>query len=348
MNNIHGGDVYTYDNYLDFSTNINPLGIPKRVKEAAIQSLDICNQYPDVKQLSLKKALSSKEETDMEHIICGNGAADLIFSLCLAKKPQKALLLAPTFSEYEQALLSVDCSIIYHFLKEEDNFLLKSDFFPKLTNDIDIVFLCNPNNPTGNVISTDVLRKILSICEENKTLLVLDECFNDFLDAPLEYTLRGEVKHSPYLFILKAFTKLYAMPGLRLGYGLCSNTNLLNRINQVTQPWRISIPATYAGITALEEVDYVKKTNILIKEERKYLLDELSHYGFKVYDSKANYIFFKGPDNFYDAMLKENILIRNCSNYRGLTQGYYRIAVKNHDDNILFIKKVRQLWQNQL
>lgn len=348
MNNIHGGDVYSYNNYLDFSTNINPLGIPNRVKEAAIQSLDICNQYPDVRQLSLKRALTSKEETDVEHIICGNGAADLIFALCLAKKPQKALLLAPTFSEYEQALLSVDCSIIYHYLREEENFELKSDFFHKLTNDIDMVFLCNPNNPTGNVVNRDFLRKVLSICQRNKTLLVLDECFNDFLDIPHEYTLKEDVKHSPFLFILKAFTKLYAMPGLRLGYGLCSDNNLLKRINQVTQPWRISIPATYAGIAALEEVDYVNKTKLLIKEEREYLIHELSHYGFKVYDSKANYIFFKGPETFYDNMLKENILIRNCSNYRGLKQGYYRIAVKNHDDNMLFIKKVRQLWQNQL
>lgn len=348
MYNTHGGDIYSFDNILDFSTNINPLGIPSKVKEAAIRSLNICNQYPDVRQLSLRKAIAKKEELDMEYIICGNGAADLIFSLCLALKPRNALLLAPTFSEYEQALRSVNCSISYHYLKEEQKFQLNDDFLNELKSGIDIVFLCNPNNPTGNVVKMPLLKKILSQCEQNGTLLVMDECFNDFLDDPTCYTLKKDILNSNQLFILKAFTKLYAMPGLRLGYGLCSDTKLLDHINQVTQPWRISIPAMEAGIAALEENEYVNKTKALIQEERNYLFHELPLFGLDVYDSKANYLFMKGPKNFYDEMLKENILIRDCSNYLGLSNGFYRIAIKTREENQFFLEKARKLWQNQL
>ncbi|BCN32966.1 pyridoxal phosphate-dependent aminotransferase [Anaeromicropila herbilytica] len=347
MNNMHGGDIYSYQNITDFSTNINPLGIPKAVKDAVIDSLAICNQYPDVRHLSLRKSLSEKDNIDIPNIICGNGAADLIFSLCLALKPKKALLLAPTFSEYEQALHAVDCSIIYYKLLEENQFELQTNFLDNLTNDLDIVFLCNPNNPTGHVIKVPFLNEILSLCEKKNIFLVIDECFNDFLDNPSVYTIKDCVSKHSHLFVLKAFTKLYAIPGLRLGYGYCSNTKLLDRMHQVSQPWSVSIPALAAGVAALKEDEYVTRTRALIREEREYLTRELPQYGLSLFESKANYIFFKGPSNFYENMLSEGYLIRDCSNYPGLSKGYYRIAVKSHPENVQLLEKVRKLWRNQ-
>lgn len=337
MNYVHGGDIYTHKNILDFSTNINPLGIPESVRNAAISGILQSHHYPDSRCYDLRRALSLHEQLPLNSIICGNGAADLIFSLCLYVKPKKALLLAPTFAEYEQALTTIQCDINYFNLNKEHDFLLTKGYLNYLTPDLDMIFLCNPNNPTGVPIAKDFMEEILQICELNHILLVVDECFMDFLDTPEEYTLKHKIKESNYLFIIKAFTKMYAMAGLRLGYGLTGNKNIIDGIHSVTQPWNVSIPASQAGIAALLETDFVANTKSLIKKERDYLLSELDALSIKTYGSKANYIFFEGPYDLYENMLQEHILIRSCGNYRGLETNYYRIAVKTHKDNQTFI-----------
>lgn len=330
---IHGGDVYTYKNMTDFSANINPLGIPESIVAAVTEGAKVAAQYPDVQCRELRKALSEAENIPQEQIVCGNGAADLIFSLVLAAKPQRALMLAPTFYEYEQALRAIDCHIDYHVLKEENGFQLQEDYLAKLDKGIDIIFICNPNNPTGVLTEPEFLKKVLQKCREQDILFVLDECFNDFLDEPNSYTLKGYIKDSPNLFILKAFTKLYAMAGLRLGYGFSSNEKLLAKMNEVTQPWSVSTPAQYAGLAALKEQDYVGRTKEIIKEERCYLMENLTKLGFTTYPGKANYIFFKGPEGLGEKTKEHGYMIRDCSNYHSLTKGFYRIAVRLPEEN---------------
>ena len=199
MKLTHGGDIYTYKEMfkreaLDYSANINPLGMPRGVKEALIESIDSWINYPDPLCRELKSDLADNENVDNEYIILGNGAADIIFRLVYALKPKKAIVLAPTFSEYEEALTSVECKVQYHYLKEEDGFLLRDDFIECISDEIDMVFICNPNNPTGELVSIELLEKILKRCREKDVMLVMDECFNDFIEEPERYTMKNYLK----------------------------------------------------------------------------------------------------------------------------------------------------------
>lgn len=343
MQHIHGGDVYRYRNYLDFSSNCNPLGTPEGVKQALVYAAGQVGNYPDVKCEKLKEALSGYEQLEAEQIICGNGAAEVIFSLCQAKRPQKAMLLVPTFAEYEQALKSTGCEIVYYTMREQTGFALEEDFTETLLREKpDILFICNPNNPTGVLTEKDWLTCILDMCVRLECLLVLDECFLDFVERPKKYSMKAYLGEYRNLFLLKAFTKRYAMAGVRLGYGLCSDLSLLERMKTVTQPWNVSVLAQEAGIAALKESEYVNAGRNLVFQERKYLKAELSVLQYKVYASEANYIFFRGPAGLAEKMKRHRILIRDCSNYRGLTEGYYRVAVRTHEENVRLVEALQK------
>ncbi|MDC7286997.1 threonine-phosphate decarboxylase CobD [Blautia schinkii] len=333
MKHIHGGNVYQYKDCLDFSANCNPLGTPQSVKEAVIKSLEHISDYPQVGCRPLREAVGAYEQVDPENVICGNGAAELIFSLCRAGKPGRALLPAPTFAEYEQALESVGCEVEHFWLDEAEDFRLSGEFLKALHKKLDIVFLCNPNNPTGLLLERSFLTDILKRCAELEIFLVVDECFLDFVKGPEDYTLKGVIHQYPNLFILKAFTKRYAMAGIRLGYGICGNRELLEQMELSTQPWNVSTMAQAAGIAALREKDYVEDGRRTVFAEAEYLKTEMSALGLKVYPSQANYIFFKGPEELFASCVEKGILIRDCSNYPGLCKGYFRVAVKKHEDN---------------
>jgi len=330
---IHGGDIYHYQDVIDFSSNCNPLGTPLGVREAIFKSADNIKHYPDVQCSELRCALEAYEGIPSTQIICGNGAADLIFTLALAGKPKRALLPVPTFAEYEKALKSVSCTITYYKIEEKNGFLIRNEILKQINDELDILFLCNPNNPTGLLCPDDLLIEILKACHKHQVLFVLDECFIDFLDRSGTHTMKSYLQDFKQLFILKAFTKRYAMAGLRLGYGLSSDTSLLDKMRQVTQPWNVSVPAQMAGIAALGENQYVEAARVLIRQERAYIKQALAQQGLYVYDSLANYVFFCGPKDLKERCLKEGILIRDCSNYYGLSKGYYRVAVRTHQEN---------------
>lgn len=353
---IHGGDIYRYPDMLDFSANCNPYGMPEGVKKAVINAVDRAEHYPDVYCTALKNALSQAEKVPKEQIICGNGAADLIFSLVLAKKPKKALLAAPTFGEYRQALESVGCEVQQVFLKEETGFAYDEEFLAQITEELDMVFFCNPNNPTGVLAKRGYLKRLAEKCQACSAFLVVDECFNDFLEKPEDVTIKPHLTDFPGLFLLKAFTKKYAMPGLRLGYGLCSDRQMLEEMSAVMQPWSVSTLAQEAGIAALKETEYVSQTLQNIRKERAVLLEGIKNLGMKVYSSKANYIFFRGPKRLTEKCLEQGIMIRDCSNYAGLSEGFYRIAVRKRDENekllqvlqkIIEMESGERLWQKQ-
>ena len=338
---IHGGDVYHHQGCIDFSANCNPLGTPRKVKEAIIESLDHINDYPQVGCFPLKKAIAEYEQTDFSQVICGNGAAEVIFTLCRAVSPKKALVPAPTFAEYQQALYSVGCQVEFFYLDEKKQFRLDEDFISALTPDLDIIFLCNPNNPTGLLVEKEVLKKLLDRCRQLDIFMAVDECFLDFVPEPEKYTLKEYLKDYENLFLFKAFTKRYAMAGVRLGYGLCGNGKLLEKMESMCQPWNVSSLAQAAGLAALKETAYVEEGRQVTFQELDYLKKELSALGYPVYPSQANYVFFKGPEDLYEKLEKKKILIRDCSNYTGLCKGYYRVAVKNHEENRALIQALK-------
>lgn len=340
MHLIHGGDVYSArqkmkQEPLDFSANINPMGMPPGAVRAAADALQQCTQYPDPLCRELRAALAAYEGIPAEQIVCGNGAADLIFRIVAATHPQRALLLEPTFAEYEQALRAMDCSIAYFPLQESEGFVLPEAFLQQLTPEINLLFLCNPNNPTGRTVSPALLQEIWKRCEEAGILLVVDECFNEFLEHPEQNTLKDVLETGANAVILKAFTKSFAMPGLRLGYGLCGNRDLAERIFSCGQPWGVSIPAQAAGVAALQEQGYLERMRRLIQTERRWLSENLARLGLRVFPSEANYILFRTETEIplRERMEQRGVLIRACGNYRGLDDRYYRIAVRGHGEN---------------
>ena len=347
---VHGGDIYsakerTGGEVIDFSANISPLGLPESVKEALKGAVDSFCHYPDPLCRELVAELAKHEQVDPAHILCGNGAADLIFRAVFALRPRCALLAVPTFSEYEQALAACGCKVETVTLSADNGFVLTEEFLDHIHSQTDIVFLCNPNNPTGQLIDQKLLERILARCAACGALLVVDECFRDFLDDPMQNTMSGWVESFPNLMILRAFTKHYAMAGLRLGYCLCGNPPLLERMAQCGQPWSVSSPAQVAGLAALRDTEYLQKSREVVRTERSYLKEAFAKLDIPVIGSQANYLFFYLPElpELKEELEKEGILIRSCDNYRGLEKGYYRISVHIHSENEKLVEAIAAL-----
>ncbi len=339
--NLHGGDIYGGGVKLDYSANTNPFGTPQGVLDAIAGSLHDLHRYPDPYCRELVKAISDFEEVPQEYILCGNGAAELIYSYCEVLKPKTAVELAPTFSEYALGLKQVGCKIQRYTLYQVNDFALTLEFLSWLKETKpEAVFLCNPNNPTGKIIPMDLLKNILAVCEVNHSRLFMDECF-------LDLTSQGEsmkefLKDHPCLFILKAFTKSYGMAGIRLGYCLCSEAQLLRKMSQTVQPWNISTIAQVAGVAALKEEAFLSKTQTLIETERPWMKRELERLNLYTCDSCANYLLFQGPVTLHEKMKRKGIAIRNCDNYFGLGPGWYRVAVRQHEENKELIEAISQ------
>lgn len=350
MGLIHGGDIVGYiEKYgreprLDLSANTNPLGMPEGVKEAVKQALARADCYPDPLCRRLCQAIAAWEAVPQEDILCGNGAADLIFRLALAARPRRALVTAPTFAEYEQALGLVGCQVKRHTLHLEHSFDVTERFLQDLDDTVDMVFLCNPNNPTGRLVERALLERVLKRCEQTGALLVIDECFMELTGKAEEYTMKGRLG-SKNLLLLKAFTKLFAMAGVRLGYCLTENRALLERLRAAGQPWSVSSLAQEAGVAALKEFEYLNKTMIVIEEAKELLLQELGKDSqIDLLGHSANYIFFRSYiDRLEEKMAAEGILIRSCGNYAGLDHTYYRIAIKTRQAAELFLESLRRI-----
>lgn len=332
--NPHGGEVYETPGLLDFSANINPLGTPPAVKKAVEAALPLLSQYPDPYCRELVTAISDYENIPKEQILCGNGAAELIFSLCQALRPEKALLLAPSFSEYESALRSVGCRVERWRLPEEQGFALTEDFLEALNQfDGSLLMLCNPNNPTGQVIERGMMERILSACRRKDIFLFVDECFLDLTEGGEALTLKGALSGRENLLLLKAFTKSYGMAGLRLGYCLSGNSRLLERMGRSVQAWNVSLPAQLAGAAAFKEQAFLNRARAIIHAQRPILAAGMERLGLTVIPSRVNFLLFYSERELRGPLLERGIQIRSCANYPGLTEGWYRAAVKLPEEN---------------
>lgn len=340
---IHGGDIYRHPDMIDFSSNCNPFGPPQRVQDAICRAAGQIGHYPDVQCSLLRDALSAKLHVPGAWIFFGNGAAEVIFAAVTALKPKKALLPAPTFAEYAQALETVGCEIQYVQTAEADGFALPMDFAEQIMEDIDMVFLCNPNNPTGNLLSREETERVIRRAGTLDCTVVLDECFLDFVENPDEFSMLGELAAYPHVILLKAFTKLYAMAGVRLGYGISSNPAIIEKLERSVQPWNVSSLAQAAGLAALAEDAYVRESLTTLRAERAYLLQALEKLGCRTYASQANYIFFRGETTLGEKLRAAGFLVRDCSNYAGLGKGYYRVAVRLHEDNVKLVQALAHM-----
>lgn len=338
MELVHGGDWAGYRaefgcDALDFSANVSPLGLPAGVAAAITNALPTADRYPDPLCRELRAALAGAEGVPADWILCGNGAADLIFRLALAVRPRRALLPAPTFAEYEAALQTVGCAVQRVFLREENEFAVTEEFIDAVTPETDIVFLCQPNNPTGQVTPPALVERLVRRCAECGAVLAVDECFLDFLPDRDAWTAKQLLRDAPQLIILKAFTKLYAMAGVRLGYALCGDAALLEKMRGAGQPWAVSSLAQAAGLAALQETAYADAVRALIAEQRPRMAAGLRALGLRVMDGQANYLLFRATPDFGEKLRRRGAVVRSCANYPGLDAAWYRTAVRTAQEN---------------
>ena len=340
---IHGGDITHYDHCIDYSTNINPLGTPESVKAAARDSLDNLTVYPQPDERTLRHKIAEKEGFAPSQVVCGNGATGILFSLARALRPKETLLTAPAFAEYERAVRVVDSRVRFFMRHEEEGFALTRDYLDELTEHVDLAFLCNPNNPDGTLIEEGLLMDILERSSQKSIRLVMDECFLDMVPGGEKRSLTPLLAKYKNVFVLKAFTKTYGLAGLRLGYGLTRDKELLSLLADQFIPWQISGPAQAAGIAALSEDAFLEQGRQIVQEQKKVLYALLEEMGYKYYPSEANYILFEAPLSLFQDCARRGILLRDCSNFKGLKPGYYRIAVKSAQDNEKLISVFREV-----
>ncbi|SNS76822.1 L-threonine O-3-phosphate decarboxylase [Anaerovirgula multivorans] len=355
----HGGNIFEIQrtrnidkrNLLDFSANINPLGVPETLATIIRNRIQDLQYYPDIDYHDLKSAISQYYSVEKGHVFLGNGAAQVIFDTIHTIEPKKTIILAPTFSEYERALKAIDSDVVKHSLREEDNFDLNVEELMKSIDDsVDLVVLCNPNNPTSRLIEIKELKQILAECKKHHAYLMIDEAFMDFVEEQQLYSMLRHYRNEEYLIIVRAFTKFYGIPGLRLGFGLCWNDNLLKAIQEKMLPWSLNTFAGYFGEVLLSEEEYVEKTHQWLKKEKRRFIEELHKIEeIKAFTPSVNFILLKiekynlTVDVLKEKLLDKNILIRDCSNFTNLNKKFFRVAIKNPQDNNALIKALREI-----
>ena len=351
----HGGNIYKMakklgipeSEVLDFSANINPIGLPDFIREALISSIDGIINYPDPECTALREAISRHDGVPVSRISCGNGGADLLFRLAYGLRPGKVLLPVPAFVEYEEAMTAAGAEMVYYFMGEDLE--IHEDILDLMSEDIDLMIICNPSNPTGILTGRDLLERILDQAGKKGIRLMIDECFLEICEEEEHFTMRGCLEENPNLLILKSFTKLYAIPGLRLGYILSGDPELIEKVNRAGQAWPVSHIAQCVGVEALKSRDYRDRVVETTNEERKYMVGELSRLPIRLYPGKANYLFFRAPGvTDLDLRLEQyGIMIRNCSNYVNLGEDYWRVAVKSHQENVRLISALKEILQER-
>lgn len=336
----HGGDRYRNRVKTDFSVNVNPFGIPEGVKEALGRAAARCMEYPDQRSEQLTEAVAGMLGINEQYLLFGNGASELFMAVVHALSPKKTVIPVPSFSGYEYAA-ALSGEIVFHGLKEENGFALGKDLFDALDEKTDLLFLANPNNPAGGLVEREFLKELLRHCREREIRVVLDECFIEFCEK--RYSFLPEVERYDNLILVRAFTKIFAIPGVRIGYLVSSNEKLTAEIGRQLPEWNISVFAQEAGAACTKERTYLEKTAEYVKRESRFLEEGLAKAGCRVFPHAAGFLMVYTEVPLYDRLLERGILIRDCSSFRGLAKGYYRIAVKNRAENEMLLKTIGEI-----
>jgi len=354
----HGGNVgeiarrygIDEDTILDFSASINPLGYSPALKEAIIKNIDSVLNYPDMNSVDLVSGLSRYHDIDEKHIMVGNGSTEFMYSIPLAFKPGKALIVTPAFSEYEKGLSVVGADVTYFQTDEKHKFSVDiSSLCSRLGEGFDILYLCNPANPTGVLTPKAELFSLIARAQEVGVLSIVDEAFIDFVE---EESVKREILEFSHLIVLRSMTKFFGVPGLRIGYVMAAPARIA-KIKGKRIPWSVNALVQTAAVKALEDSYYVMETRDSILHERDVLRHALNGIpGFEAFEGAANFLFVSidrsaglTSTELRDRLEPEGILIRDCSNFEGLDDRYFRVAVKRHDQNKVLIEKLKGIIQ---
>ena len=383
---FHGGNIYkvfrekNIKEILDYSSNINPYGIPESLKKRITENLEVLERYPDPDYVELRQKLANLNKVNLSDIILGNGATEIIFLFMKVINPKKILIVSPTFGEYERAvkateipgdIVSLSCSgdnknienkeieIEYFELKESDDFKLNiGNLKNELENKYDLLIICNPNNPTGKFLKLAQTEEILKECNKYDTKLFIDEAFIEFLADGMKESIINTEENKKNLFVTRAFTKFFAIPGLRLGYGMYFDKELEKKISEKKEPWSVNNFAEMAGSTVLDDAEYIEKTLKWIAEEKKYMYEKLNEIsGMKVYETEVNFITGKIDEKLFsegvnvkilrEKMLEQGILIRDASNFKFLDERFFRLAIKDRASNERVIEAMKEIFRKK-
>lgn len=331
---------------IDFSASINPLGTPKMVIHEIQRDLKNLIHYPDMNATKLREKIGNVYNIDSASIVCGNGCAELIHLIPRTMGFQKVLIVQPTFSDYARAckIARSNCIIVDHILEKKNGFVVEPEKLidQAISSGVEAVYMCNPNNPTGRLLEKDAILGITQMLRKQKIYLIIDESFIDFSSGE---SLSDAVGVNPYLMILRSMTKFYALAGLRLGWGVFP-LHIAEMLREYKEPWSVNTLAQAAGIVALEEVEYRDKTQELIKKQRQVLAKGFMDIGIEYIPSDANYYLFHSPDaqKIAEYLASNGILVRGCSNFKGLDQSYLRVAVKSPKDNRTLLKYLKDCF----
>lgn len=337
----HGGDIYEIPGVArDFSISCNPLGMPDAVARALKSNTRLFSMYPDPRCRKLRTAISDYLSVQEEMILCGNGSADLINRICACFRPSRALVTAPSFSDYERCVEVFGGKVTEYPLYPEEGFNVSSSILDYIDDSMDMVFLCTPNNPTGQLIDSQLLYSIAKRCEETDTIFVLDECFLPFTG---EKSMAHYSSAFPHMLILRAFTKIYSMAGIRLGH-LIGSESLIKKIAPFGAEWSVSAPAQVCGTEALNlEPEWSRRTREYVSHEKKFMTEKLTEAGLRVFPPAANFILAESPVSLANSLLEYGLMVRDCSNFSGLDEHYIRIGLLDHESNRELAEAIKEI-----
>lgn len=349
VDHFHGSDLEKIEQIYgipkeeitSFSANVNPLGISPKLRTTLSSKIDAISTYPDREYTSLRKCIGSYVGTSYHNIIVGNGSTELISLLLQMKHPKKAMILAPTYSEYEREISLGGGSSVYYRLEESNDFQFDlNSLSNSITTDVDLLIICNPNNPTSSAIYRNDMKKILDLCKQKDIFVMVDETYVEFAEDMKDITAIPLTESYDNIIVLRGISKFFAAPGLRLGYAICGNSELINKINTVKNPWTINTLAAIAGEIMFADDDYINKTKNYINSERNRIYSILeSCSSFKVYRPTANFFLVKilkdniTSKDLFDAAIKKGLMIRDCSTFASLNDKFIRFSVMEQRKN---------------
>ena len=326
---------------VSFSANVNPLGVSPLLRHTLSEKIDAITTYPDREYTSLRKCIATYCGTEYENVIVGNGSTELISLFIQIEHPRKALVIGPTYSEYEREIALGGGTTLYYPLHECDNFRLDTeDFLSHLNESIDLLVICNPNNPTSSCITRTEMRHILDACKQHDIYVMVDETYVEFADNMDEISAIPLTNYYNNIIILRGTSKFFAAPGLRLGYAITGNRDLIKSINTRKNPWTINSLAVIAGETMFTDVSYIQETKALISSERARILKRFrEHPEFKVYEPSANFLLVRilkddlTSQDLFDRAIRQKMMIRDCSTFPFLDNKYIRLCFMEPEDN---------------
>ncbi|WP_353684577.1 threonine-phosphate decarboxylase CobD [Thermodesulfovibrio sp. 3907-1M] len=343
----HGGDIYTVSELtgkspyeiLDMSSSVNPLPLPEKIKKKVIEKFPFLHKYPDTEARAFVRTLSELYDIPSEKIICGNGLTELIYLTVQALKPESVLLLEPTFTEYERACKFNDINDIERIFSLSKEKIIEMLWKTMKERKYAMVFICNPNNPTGWLIEKSEILKLASLYED--TIFVVDEAFIDFVP---EESLFREV--SPNIIVLRSLTKFYGLAGLRFGYAVAS-IQIVERIKKYRHPWSINSLAQLIAEEIIRDEDFKRQSYEFFKSEKDFFERSLNELKLKYFPSVANFYLFEIPKKgVFQYMIERGVLIRDCSNFYGLNENFIRVSVKSRAENERFFKEMKEFLRS--